>query len=221
MVVLKYCFYMLISDSHQFVFVHIRKAAGTSLRQILQQVSLPKNNQLWYKLLSRNGFAVDYHKYSFRKHANLIEAERSMPADKFKQYFKFAVVRNPWDRLVSEYEYIKTQPTHSRFKKLAALNFAQFVAYQSERPAAHQINALRLSDGQLGCDFIGKLETLKQSLKVVGAKIGVDFSALPHVNQVDRRDYRTYYDATLQAQVEKLWQADIEAFQYEFESADS
>ncbi len=49
----------------------------------------------------------------------------------------------------------------------------------------------------------------------------VDFSALPHVNQVDRRDYRTYYDATLQAQVEKLWQADIEAFQYEFESADS
>jgi len=212
---------MLISDRHQFVFVHIRKAAGTSLRQILERVSLPKNNQLWYKLLSRNGFAVDYHKHSFRKHANLIEAQRSMSADKFKQYFKFAVVRNPWDRLVSEYEYIKTQPAHSRFKKLATLSFAEFVAYQSQRPAAHQINALRLSDGQLGCDFIGKLETLQQSLKVVGVKIGVDFSALPHANQVDRRDYRTYYDTSLQIQVEKLWQVDIEAFQYDFDGADS
>jgi len=212
---------MLISDSHQFVFVHIRKAAGISLRQILERVSLPKNNQLPYKLLSRNGFAVDYHRHSFRKHANLIEVQRSMPADKFKQYFKFAVVRNPWDRLVSEYEYIKTQPAHSRFKKLSAMNFAQFVAYQSQRPAAHQINALRLSDGQLGCDFIGKLEALQQSLKVVGAKTGVDFSALPHTNQVDRRDYRTYYDTSLQVQVEKLWQVDIEVFQYDFDTVDS
>ena len=218
MAALRECFVMLISDSHQFVFVHIRKAAGTSLRQILQQVSLPKNNQLWFKLLSRNGFAVDYHKHSFRKHANLVEAERSMPADKFKQYFKFAVVRNPWDRLVSEYEYIKTQPTHSRFKKLSAMPFVEFIDYQSQRYDAHQVNALKLKNGQLGCDFIGKLETLEQSLKVVGAKIDVDFSALPHINQVQRRDYRTYYDEASRGRVEKLWQADIEAFQYDFES---
>jgi len=208
---------MLISDSHQFVFVHIRKAAGTSLRQILERVALAKNNQIWYKLLSRNGFAVDYHKYSFRKHANLYEAESSMPADRFKQYFKFAIVRNPWDRLVSEYEYIKTQPTHSRFKKLSGLSFVDYVRYQSERPDAHQINALTLKDGQLGCDFIGKLETLDQSLRVVGAKIGVDFSTLPHVNQVNRCDYRTYYDDNLTEKVAELWQQDIEAFKYQFE----
>ncbi len=217
MAVLRECFVMLISDSHQFVFVHIRKAAGTSLRQILQRVSLPKNNQLWFKFLSRNGFALDYHKHSFRKHANLTEAERSMPADIFKQYFKFAVVRNPWDRLVSEYEYIKTQPTHSRFKKLSAMPFVEFIDYQSQRPDAHQVNALRLKNGQLGCDFIGKLETLEQSLKVVGAKIGVDFSDLPHVNQVKRRDYRTYYNDVTAESVADLWQSDIRAFNYQFE----
>ena len=183
----------------------------------MQRVSLPKNNQLWFKLLSRNGFAVDYHKHSFRKHANLVEAERSMPADKFKQYFKFAVVRNPWDRLVSEYEYIKTQPTHSRFKKLSVMTFTEFIDYQSQRPDAHQVNALRLKNGQLGCDFIGKLETLEQSLKVVGAKIDVDFSALPHINQVKRRDYRTYYDDVTAESVADLWQSDIRAFNYQFE----
>lgn len=208
---------MLISDSHQFVFVHIRKAAGTSLRQILEKVALPKNNNLWYKFLSRNGFAIDYHKYSFRKHANLLEAERSMPEDRFKQYFKFAIVRNPWDRLVSEYEYIKTQPTHSRFKKLHAMDFAEFVAYQAKRPAAHQVNALRKKNGELGTDFVGKLETLEASLAVIGEKIGLSFAELPHINQVKRRDYRSYYSESLAETVASLWQRDISYFGYEFE----
>ena len=209
---------MLISDSHQFVFVHIRKAAGTSLRQILEQHALPRNNNLWYKMLSRNGFPVDYHQYAFRKHANLSEAERSMPAQTFKQYFKFAIVRNPWDRLVSEYEYIKTQPSHSRFKKLASMSFAEYITYQSKRPAAHRIHALTLKNGDLGCDFIGKLETLEQSLKVIGTQTGIDFSSLPHINQTDRRDYRTYYNQASRELVAKLWQADIEAFKYGFDS---
>lgn len=208
---------MLISDSHQFVFVHIRKAAGTSLRQILEQVSLSKNNQLWYKLLSRNGLPIDYHHYSFRKHSDLIEAERSMPKVVFDKYFKFAIVRNPWDRLVSEFEYIKTQPTHSRFKKLSKFTFAEFVNYQSQRPAAHQVNALKLKNGSLGCDYIGKLETLDESLDVISNKIGISFAELPHINQINRRDYRSYYDNQLQELVRSLWAEDISTFDYDFE----
>ncbi len=208
---------MLISDSHQFVFVHIRKAAGTSLRQVLEKVSLPKRNHLWYKLLSRNGWPVDYHKYAFRKHAELLEAERSMPAEKFARYFKFAIVRNPWDRLVSEYEYIKTQPTHSRFAKLSSIPFDEFIVFQSKRHAAHQVNALKLKNGQLGFDFIGKLERLDQSLSVIAEKIGLSFIDLPHINQVKRRDYRSYYNDELQQLVRDLWAQDITAFDYDFE----
>ncbi|WP_223788457.1 sulfotransferase family 2 domain-containing protein [Marinicella meishanensis] len=208
---------MLISDSHRFVFVHIRKAAGTSLRQILAPHALPKKRHWWYKLLSRNGWPVHYHNYAFRKHAVLAEAEASMPADLFQTYFKFAIVRNPWERLVSEFEYIKTKPKHSRHKKLSNMTFAEYIEYQSRRPAAHQVKALQLKNGQLGCDFVGKLETLPQSLSVVAAKTGLDFSALPHVNQVQRRDYRSYYQDDMAARVGELWQADVEAFQYTFE----
>lgn len=208
---------MLISDSHQFIFVHIRKAAGTSLRQILEQVSLPKNNRWWYKLLSRGGLAIDYHKYSYRKHSNLIKAERSMPAEKFNKYFKFAIVRNPWDRLVSEFEYIKTQPTHSRFKRLKAMTFAEYVEYQAKRPAAHQVNALQLKNGDIGCDYVGKLETLDESLEVISKFTGLSFAELPHINQVDRRDYRSYYDDQLKERVESLWLSDVTTFNYQFE----
>jgi hypothetical protein len=210
---------MLISDSHEFVFVHIRKAAGTSVRQILERVSLPKNNSLWFKFLSRNGFPVNYHSCSFRKHANLIEAERSMPAELFKRYFKFAIVRNPWDRLVSEFEYIKTQPTHSRHNALSHMSFAEYISYQAKRPAAHQVNALMLKDGSLGCDYIGKLETLDDSLAHISEQIGLSFADLPHINKINRKDYREYYDSGTREQVADLWQRDIEAFDYRFDPA--
>ncbi len=208
---------MLISESHQFIFVHIRKSAGTSLRQVLSQVALEKNNNLLYKSLSRAGVAVDYRKYSFRKHANLVEAEKSMPSTKFNQYFKFAVVRNPWDRLVSEYEYIRCQPGHSRHKKIVRQSFADYVEFQSKRPEGHQINALQCGDGRLGVDYVGRFESLDASLAHIASVIKMDFSSLPHINLVKRADYRHYYDDALRERVADLWRADIQAFGYQFD----
>ena len=209
---------MLISDSHQFIFVHIRKAAGTSLRQLLEEVSLSKNNHIWYKFLWRSGFRAHYQKCYFRKHSPLSEAERVMPSDLFKKYYKFAIVRNPWDRLVSEYEYIKTQPTHSRFKKLYTMDFKEYVIYQSKRTSAHQANALKLQNGQLGCDFIGRFENLNDSITQISKNINIDLSRLPHLKKVQHRDYRTYYDDSLSELVHNLWHKDISAFGYDFSS---
>ena len=209
---------MLISDSHQFVFVHVRKAAGTSLRQILEQVSLPKNNQLWYKLLSRNGFAVDYHKYSFRKHSALIEAEKSMPSEKYQSYFKFAFVRNPWDRLVSEFEYIKTQNTHSRHKKLSQMTFEDYITYQGQRAAAHQFNVLCNQQGQLDLDYVGKFENLHESLKYISEKIKLDCTQIPHINKIKKQPFQNYYNKETEKKVAKIWAEDIEAFGYVFEN---
>ena len=213
----RYFLTMLISDSHQFVFVHVRKAAGTSLRQILGQVSLPKNNQLWYKLLSRNGFSVDYHKYSFRKHSALIEAEKSMPSERYQSYFKFAFVRNPWDRLVSEFEYIKTQNTHSRHKKLSQMTFEDYITYQGQRPAAHQFNVLCNKSGDLGVDYVGKFERLDDSLVEISNKVKLDCSQIPHINKIKRQPFQSYYNATTAEKVAKLWAKDIAVFDYQFD----
>tara|TARA_Y100000590_G_C15563342_1_gene955643 strand:+ start:317 stop:943 length:627 start_codon:yes stop_codon:yes gene_type:complete len=207
---------MLISDTHKFVFVHIRKAAGSSLRQILERVSLQKNNHIWYKLISRIGVEIDYHKHSFRQHSPLVEAERSMPSELFQQYYKFAIVRNPWDRLVSEYEYIKTQPSHSRFKKLSKMKFEDYVIYQSKRPAAYQVNALKLSNGQLGCDFIGRFEDLNNSMNEISERINIDLKNLPHINKTEHRDYSIYYDNSLKDLVREIWHEDITTFGYYF-----
>ena len=97
------------------------------------------------------------------------------------------------------------------------MNFTEFVAYQAKRPAAHQVNALQLKNGEMGMDYIGKLETLDESLAFVGEKIGLSFAEMPHINQVKRRDYRSYYNDSLTEQVAQLWAADIHTFDYQFE----
>lgn len=208
---------MLISDSNQFIFVHIRKTAGTSLRQTIETVSLPKNSNLLHKLLSRNGVDINYHDFSFRKHSPLIQAERSMSDELFRKYFKFAIVRNPYDRLVSEFEYIKSKPEHSRNKKINRMTFEQFVKFQSTRFDAHQTNMLINKEGFIDMDYIGRFENLTECFNEISDKAGIDCRTTHHIHKIERKHYKEYYSDKLIEKVAKLWQADLENFSYKFD----
>src|SRR5258707_7699115 len=72
--------YSYFADEFRCIFIHIPKTAGTSLSQAL------------------------FGRHS--RHIPYIEYEKGNPR-KFRQYFKFTFVRNPWDRLVSTYFFLK------------------------------------------------------------------------------------------------------------------
>lgn len=76
---------MLISDEYRFVFVHIQKTGGDTLSRMLkEQVPDLRAQGAKHERMSDNpALLVDY-----------------------ASYFKFAFVRNPWDRLVSWYSMI-------------------------------------------------------------------------------------------------------------------
>src|SRR6187402_3169911 len=71
----------MISHKHQCIFVHIPKTAGNSINRVF-------------------GVGWENHKDLARYHAEI-------PRETFERYFKFAIVRNPWDRLLSDYNYQK------------------------------------------------------------------------------------------------------------------
>ncbi|GGA13492.1 sulfotransferase family 2 domain-containing protein [Okeania sp. KiyG1] len=80
---------MLISHKHKFIFVHVQKTAGQSVTETLK-----KNVPDLEKLVTQH------------KHGSAITGRDILGVDKWNEYYKFAFVRNPWDRLVSWYSMI-------------------------------------------------------------------------------------------------------------------
>jgi len=90
---------MIISDSKKFVFVHIPKCAGTSVRSLLQMYD------------STNGFfslRVEPHQYFEMldyQHIPLFILKKYFPIEykKIEEYWSFSIVRDPYQRFQSSF----------------------------------------------------------------------------------------------------------------------
>jgi hypothetical protein len=210
---------MLISDSHQFIFLRMRKVASTSMKLALLPVCLPRPAGRLAHLKSRAHLEWDYHKYVFRAHDDILAAQRRMPAERFESYFKFAFVRNPWNRLVSEYEFLLNRPVHHRHARVKKLGgFKQFIQMQIPRHEAYQLNMLVDRKGKLLMDFVGKLENLQEDWKTVCERIDLPYEPLPRKNASQRGNIRDYYDEESRQLVARHWAREIEMFGYTYDA---
>jgi len=210
---------LLISDTHKFIFVHIRKSAGSSIRDSLEPISLKKPSDPISKIKSRFlKIEKDYRKFAFRQHNDIMIAKKVLPPEVFDSYFKFAFVRNPWHRLVSEYEFIRRTPSHGRNSKVSKMEFKNYIIYQSKRFDAHQINMLADPSGKLQMDFVGKFENLQEDWDYVVSKIGIATKPLSHRKKAGITDYNAYYTDETRQLVAELWKDDIMAFGYSNDS---
>jgi len=209
---------MLISDSHQFIFLRMRKVASTSMKTILLPLSVPRPTGRLAHLKSRAKLEWDYHKYAFRAHDDIRAAQKRMPAESFDRYFKFTFVRNPWDRLVSEYEFLLRKTEHGRHERVKKLGgFSDFIRMQIPRRDAYQINMMCDRHGKVLMDFIGKLENLQNDWNTVCDRIGIPHQELQRKNASERSHYQDYYDAESRLLVARHWAREIELFGYRFD----
>jgi hypothetical protein len=208
---------MLISDSHEFIFVRVRKTASQSLSALLEPYALTPPAGRWSHARSRLRLQWDYRRHHFRAHDGILAAKHRMPAARFERYFKFAIVRNPWDRLVSEYEFILRHPEHGRHGRLVRLgSFENFIELQTVRRDAYQLNALCDHRGRLLVDYTGRLESLDDDWRAICTRIGIPHAPLPRINIGRHEPYTRYYTPELRARVAHCWAREIEAFGYTF-----
>ncbi len=209
---------MLISDSHKFIFVHIRKAAGSSIRDTLEPLSINPSKGTISKIKSRLlKTESDYKKFAYRQHSDIQKVKNIMPPEIYAEYFKFAFVRKPWKRLVSEFEFIKRTPSHGRFKKVSKMKFEDYIVYQSKRDDAHMVNMLCDKNGVLQMDFIGKFENLQEDWNYICSKLHIDNNQLTHRKKGEKIDYSQYFNEKNKELVANLWAKDIKAFNYKYE----
>jgi len=95
---------MRISHKHKFLFIEVTKTGSTSIRGALSQFSdIPATTEKD----SPHPLNILNHTSPFRIHAPAWELKNQFKESEWNwsEYFKFAFVRNPWDRLVSMHNY--------------------------------------------------------------------------------------------------------------------
>ena len=216
---------MLICHRHHFLFVHIAKTAGTSVRSTLNRLRWRDPYFIPQFICSRiSGLTGHRIACKIPRHAKVIAAYEMLPREVFDGLFKFAFVRNPWDLQVSSYHHLKRERPHL----VGDRDFETFLRYKLDpaRPYQYHLDtsiALQsdyLVDlhGKVLVDFIGRFETLGDDFITICQRIGVKPPALEHKRQAkDRGGYQKYYTAETAALVAQHFAADIAMFGYTFD----
>lgn len=210
---------MLISDQKEFVFVHVAKTAGTSIRAALKPYSVQAPNSKFYSFLRLFDLPKDYRRFKFPRHAFLSAAHRKLPPDIYQNYFKFAVVRNPWDRLVSCYhsDHGLKQDRNPNKNYKAPPKFFDYLEKQRKREN-FQLERITDLDGQIGLDFMLRFERIDEDIKTLADKLDVSID-LPRLNPSLRQkaSFQDYYDQESRNFVARHWQREIEMLDYKFD----
>lgn len=218
---------MLLSPRYRFLFVHIAKTAGTSVRAALERVRR-RDPYYWLMFPCHRLSHLTGHRLGtkFPRHAKAIAAKEMLPKEFYDSLFKFAFVRNPWDLQVSSFHHIRRERPHYLQGRD---DFESFLRWKLDpsRPYQYHIDTSieRQSDyvidlhGNLILDFVGRYERLQDDFAEACRCIGIACPALPHRRQAtDReRDYRAYYSAETAELVAAHFQPDIERFGYRFD----
>lgn len=207
----------MICRLRNIFFVHIPKTAGTSIEKVL---------------FANHSFcnAPDYESlygwdsnYGWLNHLTVDEA-RVLKGDFFaKVPTVFTVIRNPWDRLVSEFFW-------KRLQIVAKIDFKDFVEllYRKEhaqlapcyRAAVALRQHIRPQSDFVSCDLplhIIRFENLELEFEQLMSEIGQHRISLERKRASDHRDYREYYSEGTAGMVYDVYRDDVDAFGYEFD----
>lgn len=202
---------MSLINQDNFIFIHIYKCGGMSLRKAIM------NNIAAKEVAKSHSTAKETKEYFINNSGQMI----------WDNAFKFSFVRNPYDWAASLYEFIRKSPAHENYEEIKDFDFELFCTWYINKLNNHSLNINGrfntlhqfLYDDNNTClvDFVGKLENFNQDFKFVASKLGIK-SKTPKINVSDRdfKDYRKYYNDKTKDMITRAFHQDLVTFNYQF-----
>ncbi|HVU29529.1 MAG TPA: sulfotransferase family 2 domain-containing protein [Sphingomicrobium sp.] len=206
---------MIISYKHKFVFAAVPKTGTHAVRQALRAHLGPDDIEQ-VGLFVQKKFPMPELAALQHGHISLLQLRPHMDPGEFESFFKFAFVRNPFDRFVSYCSFM------TRFRGEFLANPQRVMAHFLQNPPRQhvlfwpQYSFICDSNGELLADHVGRVEEMQQSYDEIASRLGIPSQALEKVNTSTRNDYRGYYTPALVDGVARLYARDLELFGYEF-----
>lgn len=172
---------MLISESKSFLFYHVYKVAGTSIRDVLRpyvsthQVLLQNLNYMASIAKLDLGLAPIY---SFHPR---LEDVRDYLGPKFYEYYRFSFVRNPLDWQKSLYYFMQINKRHHQHSLIKNMTFEEYLRWRMDKELKLQSSLISSRDGELLVNDVYRFENIDSEFDILKSKLGID-GQLPHKN---------------------------------------
>lgn len=213
---------MRLSHSHKFIFVHIPKTAGQTVQKVLNPYCIePETNKtLFRRILTNLPVRENVDKAFFRPHYSANWIKTKVGQQTFSQYKTFAFIRNPFDLLVSRYEFILRRKNHHRHTLISAMNFSQYLEYERARHQKNQKDLFSFvcdKSGNIIVDELFRFEDLSSEINRMCAFLNIEQpSQIAHIHKSERKPYQEYYSDSDIAVASKIFERDIQHFDYKF-----
>jgi hypothetical protein len=215
---------MILSRGRRYIFVHAPKTGGTSLALALEARATADDIMLGDtpKARKRRRRVKDMQASGrLWKHSMLSDLYGLVTQAEIEGFFVFTLVRNPWDRMVSYYHWLREQSfdhpavTLAKATEFSAfLNAPQTVAGMRGYPYGRYVTD---EGGTERADLFIRLEHLREDLAPLEAHLGFTLGDIPHENRSARaRDWRKFYSESDAAPVAEACAPDIRRFCYSF-----
>ena len=185
----------MIDHERRLLFIHISRTGGSSIE---------------LALCGRDWWLID----PASKHLSAAQARAYYGEEIWRRYVKFAVVRNPWDRVVSMWA---ARSWHQDLHALDHYNMLKFV--QQLRPHPNEncgsLHYHEILDQPL--DYVLRFEHLQQDLSTMLCACSLPDVALSRAECGVRGHYSNYYNDESVDLVRRLFRRDIELYGYDFE----
>ena len=201
---------MVLCYNKKCIFIHITKTAGTSVEQYL------KDN-------GRNELLFD--RFMFNRslqHLTALELKKQL-GSVFNKYYKFSIVRNPYDRLLSEYfwtpvphighKYGKTKGEFLQYVKNVVKNNAYFINFYNDH-FIPQYMFLYDKKKRLLTDNLFKYEDMEFIINYLKRKLEIS-REFPHINKSIRDESKDFWNEEDKENIYKLYETDFILFGYE------
>jgi chondroitin 4-sulfotransferase 11 len=204
---------MPICHNRKFIFVHIPKNAGSSV-----EVTLGIYRKE-FMVESKDSIVEDGISYSLQHLTATQLTEHELTKPFFKNYFKFSFVRNPYQRVLSEYFWLKQKKID--INKKSPENFSSWLdTYYSVIDKDHKLTQYQYlydKENNLMVDFLGRVENFNQDFEILTKKFGRIIKPMQYnaTRQKKDADHSLYLTDSNKEKIYNLFKIDFDTFGYE------
>lgn len=206
----------MISDRHRCIFVHVPRTGGSSLENVIWPKPRAESD-LWMGFVSpmKNKYQTGGLQHLYAR--NIV---KEVGRERFDTYFKFSIVRNPFDRLVSQYHYMSNREDLRKYIGMEEMDsfsrYLSLIVNYEHVQWTPQVEFLLDEGGRLAVDRLLRYETYEADVRDILARLNIPIGKLPHANSTVRSAYPGYYSKADREIAERLFTRDLSYFNYNF-----